>query len=121
MRILIVDDEPEICRNIKDYLELEGLTDNYMAYSGIQALNIIKTEKIQFVISDIQMPNGDGLSMTKAIMKELKGSPPIILTSGFNEYSHDEIMKTGAITLMKKPIDLRRLIKIIRSYEKNCA
>ena len=69
-KILIVDDELEIVQTIKMFLEISGYEHIYDACSGKEALEIIKSEEIDLVISDVRMPDMDGISFAKAA-KEL--------------------------------------------------
>ena len=68
-RLLIIDDEPYIVNSIYElFLENKQMElDIYKAYSGMEALELLKKAKIDIVLSDIKMPGMDGLELLKEI------------------------------------------------------
>src|ERR1700674_5436613 len=82
MLSLVVDDEPGIRAYIKAVLRRECF-ETLEAYRGNQALQIVNVVRapIDLIVTDLQMPNGDGLSFANAVRKTFP-SIPIILLSG---------------------------------------
>jgi CheY-like chemotaxis protein len=82
MLALVVDDEPKIRAYIKAILRRECF-ETLEAEGGNPALEIVETARgrIDLVVTDLQMPNGDGLSFANAV-RETFPSIPIILSSG---------------------------------------
>jgi len=110
--ILIVDDEERLRQSLKKHFKL----DNYnvlTAGGGYEALDIINEKKIDFVISDIRMPEGDGEMLLKKIRELNPKIPMIVMVTGFAEMSKEEAIKGGALDLLAKPIDIDLLEEYI--------
>lgn len=113
--ILIVDDEVELANSLKFNLELEDATV-FIAHSGSEALNICMSHRVDFVVSDIRMPKGDGIFLTKELRARDKAIPPILLSSGYTDYSDSELKAMGAIGLLPKPLDIDKLCDLISNH-----
>ena len=61
IRILVVDDEPEICHLIEELLRLEGYQVD-VSFSGIEALQMLKMNNYQMLLTDLKMPGIEGWS-----------------------------------------------------------
>ena len=101
--ILIVDDNEEIL----DFIEQE-LNDKYTvikALNGLEALNILKTEAIQAVVSDVMMPEIDGFELCRRIKQNFEHShvPVILLTAKNTLQSKIEGLELGADAYIEKP------------------
>jgi two-component system, response regulator YesN len=107
-RILIVDDEPAIVNGlVKMFSEYDKLDlDLYKAYSGLQALEIIKKTRMDIVLSDIRMPGMTGIQLHDHIVYYWPSCKVIFLT-GYNEfdYVYEAIHKPGANYLLKTEKD----------------
>jgi DNA-binding response OmpR family regulator len=113
--ILIVDDEPLLTEVFKDLFEdynVEVLTAN----CGNEAIGILKKSEIDFVISDVKMANGDGIKLLRFVRNELSKTPPVLLVSGYTQYSELELMEMGAIGLLAKPMEFGEIVKIASEY-----
>ncbi len=112
--ILIVDDD-EALRNalVLDYRR-KGFTV-LSAESGKQAFEIVKNTKIHLVVSDIRMPDGDGMSLLKDIMSNDKTNPIVIFVTGFSDVTEEEALEEGAKEIIAKPFD--RLTLMSSVYE----
>jgi DNA-binding NtrC family response regulator len=106
--LLIVDDEPLVCESLKEMLAMEGYTVD-AAPDGSGALARIREDRYQLVISDIQMPDLNGIEL----LKELKGRAPdtafIFITGHGHIAGAVEAIKLGAYDYITKPIDDLRL------------
>jgi DNA-binding NtrC family response regulator len=111
--ILIVDDEEGIRDMMEMNFELEGFKV-VKASGGRAALEIIKNSKIDFVLSDVRMPEGDGFTLLKEIIKMNLKLPTVLLLTGFAEISRDEVIAEGGIDLLQKPPDIEVIIKMIK-------
>ncbi|TAE29719.1 MAG: response regulator [Candidatus Kapaibacterium sp.] len=88
MKFLVVDDSPTMRRIVINALHSFGYNDVVEASDGQDALAILYTEKIDFVITDWNMPNMNGLELTKAIRNDATfGNLPVLMvtTRGIKE------------------------------------
>lgn len=90
-KILVADDEVEICEILELYLEKDGF-QVIKAEDGLKALEIIQSNKIDMAILDIMMPNIDGFNLIKRIRENY--NIPIIILSAKNQ-DNDKILGLG--------------------------
>ncbi|MFC1709997.1 sigma-54-dependent transcriptional regulator [Candidatus Omnitrophota bacterium] len=109
--ILIVDDEPLIRRSLSELLTLDGYSVSSTS-SGAEALDLLKTYNIDIVISDMKMPEMDGLQLLREIKKSHPGTHVIMITGHGSIESAVEAMKEEAYDYITKPI-IDSEIKII--------
>ncbi len=105
IRILVVDDMSTMRRIIKTILNQLGYTNIEEAENGKQALAKLKKEKFDFVITDWNMPEMDGLSLVKAIRndEELKSLPVLMVTAEAKKENVMEALKAGVNNYIVKP------------------
>ena len=112
-RILICDDEKDIVRALKIYLEAEGY-ETLSAYSGGEALKLLDKEEIHLVLLDVMMPGMDGISALSRIRE--KSNVPVIFLTAKSEDS-DKILglNLGADDYVTKPFNPVELLARVRS------
>jgi len=118
-KILVVDDE----LGIRDMLSYELSSHNYRvvtAVNGEDALEKIRKEKFQLVISDVKMPRMDGMEMLEAI-KKIDPDVEVIMSTGFGTIETAvSAMKKGAYDFIQKPFNLDEILALIeKALEKN--
>lgn len=116
-RILVVDDDEMNLTRTKIILRKEY--DVLLAGSGMDALHILKNEKVDLVLLDIEMPKMNGF-VTFQRMKEFVGEIPVIfLTASGLEDDVLSAIKLGAVNYLKKPYRPEELLKrISQEFEK---
>lgn len=116
-RILVVDDDNMNLRRTKIILGTQY--DVFLAESGIEALEILKTEKMDMVLLDIEMPELNGIK-TFERMKEFSSDIPVIfLTASGLKDDVLSALKLGAVNYLKKPYLPQELIKrIAQEFDK---
>jgi CheY-like chemotaxis protein len=113
--VLVVDDEEDL-REILS-LELSDAGYNVLcAVNGTEAFNLVKSQAIDLVLSDVRMPNGDGIELLKNVKKYNSQRPAILLMSGFSDVTPEEACNFGAEALFNKPINFHRLLRKIAEY-----
>ena len=116
-RILVVDDdEMNLART---QLILEGEYDVLLADSGVRALHILKTQKVDLVLLDIDMPLMNGME-TFERMKEFAADIPVIFLTASGEVE-DVVgaLLLGAVDYLKKPYRPQELIKrVAQEFDK---
>lgn len=100
--ILVVDDEELLRKFIVTFLSQLGYS-SVTAIDGVDALEKMKGNKIDAVITDIKMPKMDGIILTKEISTQYPGIPVMVMTAFDEEYSAGTAISLGAREFIKKP------------------
>jgi CheY-like chemotaxis protein len=103
--ILVVDDEELIRSLVVTFLSKLGHSC-LTAIDGVDALDKMKGNKIDAVITDIKMPNMDGITLTSEISIKYPGLPIMVMTAFDEEYSAGIAISAGAREFIKKPFSL---------------
>ncbi|RME35180.1 MAG: DNA-binding response regulator [Thermoflexia bacterium] len=111
--ILVVDDEPQIVRLVRAYLEEAGFRV-VTAPDGEQALYVARHERPDLIILDILMPKMDGLEFTRRIRQE-QNVPIIMLTARVEETDRIVGLELGADDYVTKPFSPRELVARVRA------
>ncbi|AYE36609.1 transcriptional regulator [Borrelia turcica IST7] len=112
-KVLVADDEKNIREGIATYLEEEGFFV-FTASDGEEAIETIENEKIDVIISDLRMPQLSGEQLLKIVKDKNPNMPFIILTAHGTVDSAVDAMREGAYDFLTKPVDLERLLLIIK-------
>ncbi|MCB0356745.1 MAG: response regulator [Bdellovibrionales bacterium] len=110
-KILIVDDEEDLRELFSQVLQAAGF-DAHSASGGHEALKFLQEQEFSAVLSDIRMPNGDGVELLKNVKKNFPHLPFFIM-SGYNDFSSDELIKMGAERVFSKPFNYEEFIKAL--------
>lgn len=112
--IFLVDDSTVMLMSVKQNLELAGFKVE-TAKDGLEALNRIKGGlKPDLIITDINMPNMNGLDLIKNARAVLRFTPILALTTESQTSKRDEAKKLGATGWLVKPVSSADLLKVIR-------
>jgi two-component system, cell cycle response regulator len=106
--VLIVDDDPAIRKSMCDFIEFSGYKA-LQAGSGLDALEILKVNHVDIVITDILMPGMNGLELTDIIKKEYD-TEVIVVTGYSGDYSYVDAIGKGASEFIFKPFRLEELL-----------
>ncbi len=109
--ILVVDDEEGIRELFKEEFMDNGATV-IEAESGNKAIELFKKGGVDAVISDIRMPDGDGVELVKSI-KDTKSNIPIYLITGFADYTGNELKVLGIEAIIFKPFDISEVVQMV--------
>ncbi len=115
--VLYVEDEESIRTNMADFFE-KIFNQVFVAVDGLDGLEKFHKNRIDFIISDIQMPNMSGLEMVK-IIREHSGDIPIVITTAFNE--QDFFIKSIDLKVDKyilKPMNLEHVREVLYDISK---
>lgn len=113
VRILVCDDERDVCEMLQEYLKKRGFMVS-MASSGKQLREVLEAEKIGLIILDINMPGEDGLSVLRSLRVDNQ-TPVIMLTAAGEVVDRIIGLEMGADDYLGKPVDLRELEARIKS------
>ena len=112
-RILVVDDEPRMIGFIRMNLELEGY-QVLEAHTGLEALDMIRTQLPDLVLLDVMMPELDGFE-TLRMLREFSSIPVIMLTAKGEEDDKVYGLELGADDYVTKPFGSRELSSRVRA------
>ena len=107
-RILVVDDEPDICQLIRRYAEHDGLETVGVA-DGAAAVELCRKQDFDIIIMDAMMPEMDGFTATRKI-HEQKDIPVLMLSARGAEYDKLYGFEVGADDYVTKPFSPRELL-----------
>ncbi|WP_444926618.1 sigma-54-dependent transcriptional regulator [Microbulbifer sp. TRSA002] len=106
---LVVDDEPDICNLISLTLKRMDV-DCHSAGTLAQAKELLYNNSYQFCLTDLRLPDGDGLQLVEYIQQGIESHLPIaVITAHGNMDSAIKALKLGAFDFVSKPVDLERL------------
>jgi two-component system alkaline phosphatase synthesis response regulator PhoP len=114
MKILIVEDEPDMVLGLKDNFEFEGY-DVVTASDGASGLERARSEKPDLVVLDIMMPRLSGLEVCKTLRAEGFTAPIIMLTARGQEIDKVVGLELGADDYVTKPFSIRELLARVRA------
>lgn len=113
MRILVVDDEPELVRSLADYFEPDGI-QTVAAHDGLAGKRHLQEEPFDAVVTDLRMPGLDGLSLLAWIADEGPSVPVIVISAHGEVNDAVQAMKLGAYDYLVKPFDPDELLIRVR-------
>lgn len=114
--ILAVDDQKMMRELVKTVLESDGHQVT-TAEDGVEALSIARGQAVDMVLTDINMPNMNGITLVGELRKlpSYKDTPIIMLTTESADFKKEKARSVGANGWLQKPFDPPRLIKAVRS------
>jgi len=111
-RILIVDDNEELCHSLSDILELENYKTTCV-FNGHQAIETLKTDSFKIILLDIKMPGLSGIE-TLQVIKEITPTTPLIIITAFaDDILYKEGLRDQKVCVIQKPIDIALLFQKI--------
>lgn len=114
MRILIVDDEPELVEQIKQALDSKRYTVDTAA-NGEEALNRIYVAPYDLILLDIMMPKKDGFAVLFELRREKKNTPVLMLTAKSGVKDRVKGLDFGADDYLAKPFSMEELLARVRA------
>ena len=117
IKILIVDDDEIVLEVMKTFVSSYGFNFS-TATDGLEAVKQLESDYFPIVITDINMPNMNGMELLKHVIKEHPKVGVIVVTGLSEEYSYSDVISAGAIDYMTKPFDgnelLAKLQRVLR-------
>jgi two-component system response regulator PilR (NtrC family) len=110
--VLVVDDEPDLCELLSITLRRMDL-DPHTAATVASAQRMLKTEQYELCLTDMQLPDGDGLELIRWIQQYRPGVPVAVITAHGNMETAIQALKLGAFDFVSKPLDLAGLRKLV--------
>src|ERR1700675_4722422 len=110
--VLVVDDEPDLCELLSITLQRMDLSPR-TANNVAAAQRMLKTEPFDLCLTDMQLPDGDGLDLVKWIQQYAPTVPVAVITAHGNMETAVRALKLGAFDFVSKPLDLAGLRKLV--------
>lgn len=110
--VLIIDDEPDICQLLSMTLEKMSLQTK-TAQSFESAKNLLNQQHFDFCLTDMRLPDGDGLDLLRLIQSNHPQMPVVVITAHGNMETAILAMKLGAFDFINKPIDIKILRNLV--------
>ena len=114
LNILLVDDEEMVRSTIADMLLVLG-HHTLEAGDGVEALEILKNNCFDLIITDVGMPNMDGLTLIEQIRKAQIETPIIVVAGQHDLAVVQKTLAAGALTYMPKPIMFRDIASALQT------
>ena len=110
--VLVVDDEPDLCELLSITLERMDL-DPRTAGTVDEAQRMLKADRFDLCLTDMQLPDGDGLELVKWMQQYSPSVPVAVITAHGNMETAVRALKLGAFDFVSKPLDLAGLRKLV--------
>lgn len=113
-KALIIDDEPDLCELAEITLSRMGL-ETRSAHDIATAKALLDTESFDLCLTDMNLPDGDGIELVTYIQKNYPGIPVAVITAYGNMQLAIKALKAGAFDFVSKPVDLQIFRNLVTS------
>jgi CheY-like chemotaxis protein len=110
--ILVVDDEELIRETLTMLFEMDGFRVQ-TANNGMSALKEVRSHKFDLILTDMRMPEGDGMFLLEQLRTHIDEVPPVVMITGFADYHDREIVAKGARQVIHKPLNFSSLLESV--------
>ena len=108
-RILLVDDERAFLRSLSDGLATFSSLEVLTAHDGEQAVDVLASEPIDLVVTDLQMPGMGGLELLTHMKRQHPRVPVIVMTAFATPTTQEQVTRLQALSCVDKPVDFDEL------------
>ena len=117
LRVMLVDDEPYILQGLQVLIDWEsaGFEIVALCHNGKEALQYLKENDVDLVISDIKMPEMTGLELLEAVKKDRVSDAEFIFLTGYDDFAYTQrAIRNGCLDYILKPVIEEELISVLR-------
>jgi CheY-like chemotaxis protein len=115
--VLVVDDNPSMAKTLADILNFEGF-EVHAAYSGAEALEILGSQPVDILLTDVVMPDMNGVEL----YRETRKNHPNLVTILMTAYAADDIIQQGLAegikTVLTKPLDIDFMLALFSALKR---
>ena len=120
MKILLVDDDPSILKILADLMAIFG-HDFVTAVDGVEAIEKLKHDFFHIVLTDMMMPNMDGMELLKHIHKNYPNIKVMVVTGYDRTFTYTDVIRAGASDFISKPFNTdeleAKINRVVREIE----
>jgi DNA-binding response OmpR family regulator len=109
-RLLIIDNDDALVHVLQRRLEPLGFACD-TAHCGRQGVAAFDPDRHELVITDLNMPSGDGIELSRAIRG--RSDVPIVVVTGYREAFRTRVRAVSGVTVIEKPFDLNDLVDLV--------
>jgi DNA-binding NtrC family response regulator len=113
LKVLLVDDEEDFVKTMAERMEMRDLGSE-VALNGQQALEMLADEIPDVMVLDLRMPGIDGMEVLRRVKETYPQIEVIIMTGHGSDEDEKEARRLGAFAYLQKPVDINRLMEIVR-------
>ncbi len=117
LTVLIVDDDKRMTRTLADILNLSGFKA-VEASSAQEALTLLETQAIDCVLTDVRMPDMDGVEFHRHLHISYPGLPVLLMTAFASDEIIQQGLEDGVVGVLDKPLDISHLLSFFASLAK---
>lgn len=114
LKILVVDDEPNICRLLRDVMSRQGY-EVTTCTDSMEAIQQAKEERFDLVFLDIKMPGLNGVQLLKGLKQMHQEATFVMITGYAGSDLVDESLNSGACICLPKPFSVAQVLDIART------
>jgi CheY-like chemotaxis protein len=115
--ILVVDDNPSMAKTLADIMSIKGF-EVHAAYSGLEALAILQSQPVDILLTDVFMPDMNGVELYRRARKIF----PKLITIFMTAYAADDVIRQGLAegikTVLTKPLDIDFTLTLFSAYKR---
>ncbi len=119
LKVLLVDDEYFIVQGLLVLIDwkAEGYEVAATAANGQKALDYLRENKVDLVITDIAMPGMDGLELLETVRREHVSEAAFVILSGYSDFAYaQQAIRNGSMDYLLKPVEREELLRILRRF-----
>ena len=112
--VLFVDDDREFRKAMRKVFERSGYGFTE-ASDGMEALDLLSQDRFDLIVSDLRMPNLDGMRLMEELNRKELDVPVIFITAYGDVESYMSLMNMGAFDYLNKPVGTKEILGVVRS------
>ncbi|MGA2583714.1 MAG: response regulator [Tepidisphaeraceae bacterium] len=113
MQILLVEDDADLLRLMVRMLRMWGCDSVFSAMTGEEALAILESSHPNLIITDLHVPNINGMTLAKVLRERGETTPILMITADDDWYVDERARSAGVDRILKKPIDANQLRELV--------
>ena len=114
IKVVVIEDDPDGAEILAELLRMKGLDVLAKGHNGLEAVQLYKKLKPDFVLLDMLMPYYDGFYGLRKILEYDPNAKVIIVSASINQEEKDKLAKLGALAIVRKPYDMDSLVNVLQ-------